>query len=179
MEHLFFFSIYVSLKSIKTTNTDSRRRFQTARTDWHLSCENVLYLVEKSFHTCSKANCRNVKVSYTRLTIVIKTLYLVIIVKHSFWTLGISQRGPIKQDLTVLLSFHTFVQVFSWNCIIIFFWIWAWCQKPIWSCAWQSRIFWKNFCVPKFGKMDWKWAKNRVFWMYWKIWSLVFTEFVL
>ena len=34
----------------------------------------------------------------------------------------------------------------------------------------DSWIFWK---------MDRKWAKNRVFWIYWKIWSLTFSEFVL
>ena len=34
--------------------------------------KNFLYLVEKSFYTCSKANRQNVKISHTRLTIVIK-----------------------------------------------------------------------------------------------------------
>ena len=34
------------------------------------------------------------------------------------------------------------------------------------------------FFAPKIGKMDQKKAKNRVFWIYWKISSLIFTEFV-
>ena len=29
---------------------------------------------------------------------------------------------------------------------------------------------WKKFLASKFGKIDWKWAKNRVFWIYGKIW---------
>ena len=37
----------------------------------------------------------------------------------------------------------------------------------------------KHFFAQKFGKMDQKWAKNRVFKIYWKIWSLIFTEFAL
>ena len=37
----------------------------------------------------------------------------------------------------------------------------------------------KNVFARKFGKMDQKWARNRVSWIYWKIWSLIFTEFVL
>ena len=47
MEHLFFFSIYVSLKSIKTTNTDSRRRFQTEQ-------EQIDIFLVKMFYTLSK-----------------------------------------------------------------------------------------------------------------------------
>ena len=30
-----------------------------------------------------------------------------------------------------------------------------------------------------FAQMLGKWAKSRVFLIYWKIWSLIFTEFVL
>ena len=33
--------------------------------------------------------------------------------------------------------------------------------------------------LEKVGKMDQKLPKNRVFLIYWKIWSLVFTGFVL
>ena len=29
------------------------------------------------------------------------------------------------------------------------------------------------------GKMDKKWTKNTVFWIYWKIWLLIFSEFGL
>ena len=44
----------------------------------------------------------------------------------------------------------------SWNCIISLFWILAWCQKPIWSCAWQSQTFWKKLFCLRIGK----WTKN-------------------
>ena len=37
----------------------------------------------------------------------------------------------------------------------------------------------KVFFCPKIGKNGPKWVKNRVFSIYWKIWSLIFTEFVL
>ena len=37
----------------------------------------------------------------------------------------------------------------------------------------------KIFFCPKIGKKCPKWAKNRVFSIYWKIWSLIFTEFDL
>ena len=37
----------------------------------------------------------------------------------------------------------------------------------------------KKFFATKIGKIDWKWAKNRVFCIYWKVWSLTFTGFVL
>ena len=37
----------------------------------------------------------------------------------------------------------------------------------------------KNFFARNIGKMDQKWIKNRVFWIYWKNLSLIFTEFIL
>ena len=49
----------------------------------------------------------------------------------------------------------------------------ACCWNPMWSCAWNSWIFQENFFPKKLGK----WAKNRVFSIYWKTWSLIFTEF--
>ena len=35
------------------------------------------------------------------------------------------------------------------------------------------------FLVPKIGKIDPKWAKNRYSSIYWKIWSSIFAEFEL
>ena len=63
------------------------------------------------------------------------------------------------------------VRPFSWNCCIIsFFVILTWCQKPKSSCAWQRRIFRKkNIFALEIRKMDQKWVKNRVFWIYAKI----------
>ena len=64
----------------------------------------------------------------------------------------------------VLLSFRLSVLpsvwLFSWNCIISFFFlILAWCHKTIWSCVGQSWIFLeKIFCLqnwengPKMGQ---------------------------
>ena len=43
----------------------------------------------------------------------------------------------------------------------------------------DSRILWKKIVAPKIGKIDQKWVKNKVFWTYGKILSLIFTEFVL
>ena len=37
----------------------------------------------------------------------------------------------------------------------------------------------KKIFATKIGKIDRKWVKNRVFCIYWKVWSLVFTGFVL
>ena len=76
-------------------------------------------------------------------------------------------------------SFRLSVQVFSCNCIISFFCILAWCWKPIWNCLWQSQIFWKNCFCPKIWENGSKMGQKQVFWIYWKIWSLIFTEFVL
>ena len=33
----------------------------------------------------------------------------------------------------------------------------------------RAGIFRKNLFIPKMGRMGQKWAKNRVFWIYWKI----------
>ena len=44
--------------------------------------------------------------------------------------------------------------MFSWNWIIRFHWILAWCSKLLWDCAWQP-----NFFAQKLGE----WAKNRLF----------------
>ena len=37
----------------------------------------------------------------------------------------------------------------------------------------------KYFFAPKIGKIDQKMGQNRVFLIYWKVWSLIFTKFVL
>ena len=37
----------------------------------------------------------------------------------------------------------------------------------------------KNVFCPKIGKKGLKWAKTMVFSIYWKIWTLIFTEFDL
>ena len=44
-----------------------------------------------------------------------------------------------------------------WSWIFRFLWIFAWCHKPLWSCAWQPDFFEKLFLPQKLGR----WAKNR------------------
>ena len=40
-------------------------------------------------------------------------------------------------------------------------------------------FFKKNLFAPKMENMGQKWVKDRVFWIYWKIWSIYFSEFGL
>ena len=40
-------------------------------------------------------------------------------------------------------------------------------------------IFWKKTCCHKIWGNEAKMGQNRAFWIYWKIWSLNFSEFVL
>ena len=67
----------------------------------------------------------------------------------------------------VLLSFHLTARGFSWNCIWLSFS--KFCHGAI-----NPH---EDVCdrAPKIGKN----RKKRVFWIYWKIWSLDFTEFIL
>ena len=46
-------------------------------------------------------------------------------------------------------------------------------------CMTEPEFAEKKCFAPKIGKMVQKWAQNRVFWIYWKLLSLVCTEFVL
>ena len=70
----------------------------------------------------------------------------------------ISRKGPIKQGLSVLPYF----------------------RSPFRPEVMPDRPRFSGKKIPpRIAKIDQTWAKNRVFWIYWKIWSLVFTEFVL
>ena len=74
---------------------------------------------------------------------------------------------------SVLLSKH-FLGVVS----LVFSQIWHGARnsyKVVHNRAFREK---KIFC-PKIGKKGPKWAKTRVFSIYWKIWSLIFTEFDL
>ena len=66
------------------------------------------------------------------------------------------------------------VQTFSWNWIIRFFKFLPWCWKPILSCVWQSRMFWK-----KKKKLPQKWSKDGVFFNLLKNFVVIFSEFGL
>ena len=94
-------------------------------------------------------------------------VFIVYIFSHLvFLTTGGSRKGPLKQDLSILpsiLLFRRFPGILS----LPLSYILVWCKKPIWSCVWQSRIF-----RIKIWKVDQKWAKNRVFWIYWNFYRI-------
>ena len=76
----------------------------------------------------------------------------------------------IKVFLLVLPSFDSSVWKVSWNWLISFFLNFG-IEAPF-GFVHDSRIFWKKNLPPK-------WAENRIFWIYEKIWSLIFSEFGL
>ena len=49
----------------------------------------------------------------------------------------------------------------------------------MWSCMTEPDFLLKIFLPQKSGKWTKKSFRTRVFWIYWKIWSLIFSEFVL
>ena len=54
----------------------------------------------------------------------------------------------------------------------------AYCLKPIWICACRSWFFWKTL-LPQNWEIGSKMVQTGIFWIYWKIWSLVFSQFGL
>ena len=69
---------------------------------------------------------------------------------------------------SILLSGH-FLGILS----LVFSKFWHGARNP------YEVVQGQYFCDSKIGKMDQKWAKNRIFWIYWTIWLLIFTEFIL
>ena len=63
------------------------------------------------------------------------------------------------------------VQRFSWDWLISFFWNSARCQRPMWCCAWQNRIFEKKkkLLPQKWGKLAKNGPRIAFFLIYWKI----------
>ena len=91
-------------------------------------------------------------------------------VAFTFWTPGGSRKGLIK--LSVLLSFYPsfplsghFLEIVS----LIFSKFWHSGRIPCEVVRDRAGSFRKIFFAPKIGNMSPKWAKNRVFWIYWKI----------
>ena len=80
--------------------------------------------------------------------------------------------GPMAV-VRVCLSFRPSICCVVFLKLLVLLKFWHFAGNPY---AWQSRIFQKKLFVPKIGKVDRKWAKNRVLWIYWKIWSLVFLN---
>ena len=82
---------------------------------------------------------------------------------------------------SILLSFHPSVLLakdFLGIVSLVFSKFWHDTRNLMKLCMTELDFPWKTFC-PKIGKLYQRWAKNRVFSIYWKICSLIFTEFVL
>ena len=76
------------------------------------------------------------------------TLYIVLYILD----LAVAERILWNRRCPSFLPVCLSVWMFSWNWIIRFQWILAWCFKPLWSCVWQSWIFWENLFCPKIGE---------------------------
>ena len=94
-----------------------------------------------------------------------------------FWTCGCGQKSPMNQGLSFRASVFS-VRKFSWDWLISFFETQHGIRGP---CVVRDRagFFFFLIFVPKMGKMGQKWAKDEVYWIYWKIQSLIFSEFGL
>ena len=96
------------------------------------------------------------------------------------WTLAVAGRVlwnrvcPSSRPPSVLPSRH-FLGIVS----LVFSKFWHGARNPYEVVRDRAGFSRKIFFAPKIGKMDPKWAKNRVFLIYWKIYSLIFTEFDL
>ena len=81
------------------------------------------------------------------------------LVWFDYWSPSYGWKGPMNQGLSIL-SFGSFLGIGS--------------RGPC-SAVHVSRIFWRNF----FLSQRWeKWAKNRVFWINWKICHYCFLNLV-
>ena len=89
--------------------------------------------------------------------------------------LSCSRKDPLKLGLSILPSILLSVQTFTWGCMFFFSKFWLGSKKPYEVVHDTARISEKKFFATKIGK----WAKNKVFKIYWKIWSLIFTGLVL
>ena len=80
-----------------------------------------------------------------------------------YWTPGLGRKGPVNKGLSVLSDLPS-VRKFSWDWLISFFLKLSMVLGAVYSCVWQSRIFWEK--SPS-GKNDQKWSKmapKRCFW---------------
>ena len=88
-------------------------------------------------------------------------------------------QGPIKYGLSAhpstLLSVLPSVSKFSWDWHISFFWNLAWCYGPIFSCVWQSWMFWKKSPSGKNDQKLSKMTQKHVFGLFKKINSFVWN----
>ena len=87
-----------------------------------------------------------------------------------YLTIGGSWKGPIKQGLLILLSACLSVQAFSWKWMIVFSKFWHSVRNPYEVVCNRAGFLAKKYLPPPESL---KWAKNRIFWIYWKICSLV------
>ena len=79
-----------------------------------------------------------------------------------FWTPSGRRKGQDKIG-SVRPSVRPSNQAFSWDFSISFFWIFAWRYNLYKLCVTDLDFLGKIFFAQKFGKVDQRWAKNRVF----------------
>ena len=95
-----------------------------------------------------------------------------------FWTHSCGQKGPMNQGpsfrLYVLLS-GSFLEIGS----LVFSENQHGVRGPCLVVVDRAGFFLKKSFCPENWEMGKNWAKNRVFWIYWEIWSSIFSEFGL
>ena len=101
-------------------------------------------------------------------------------VAATYWTPGLSQKGPLKQGWSVLPFVLPSVRKFSWNWLISFFpEIQHGVRVPYIVVCDRAGFFGKNPHWAKMTKNGQKWPKNRVFGLFKKIMSLVLSGICL
>ena len=77
-----------------------------------------------------------------------------LVVTGGYWSLLlVTAHSHFKYQWSVHSSVILSFQVFSWNWIIRFFWILAWCYKPYQVVHDRARFFGKTFFCPRNGEM--------------------------
>ena len=102
---------------------------------------------------------------------------------QAHWTPSCSHKGPIKYGLSILPSFfpsfhlsRCFLGIVS---LFFFSKFWHGARIPCEVVHDRAGFSGKFFFTPKTGKMGPKWAKNRVFSIYWKIWSWIMKMYII
>ena len=97
-----------------------------------------------------------------------------------FWTTGGGRKGPMKQGLSILLSILPSVWTFSRIVSLVFSKFWHGARNPYEVVGDRARFSWKKIFLPqKLGKWTKNGPKTGFLRIYWKLLSLIFTEFVL
>ena len=67
-------------------------------------------------------------------------------------TYSLIRPSAVVKRVLWIRSVHPSVRNLSWNWLFSFLWNSTWCEDPMWSCAWQSWIFWKQYLCPQNGE---------------------------